>query len=190
MDMRMNNGDADGQCLPLTLLLQGDGLVPNNPQLAVLHYQAVFELSSGDLASQYEALFARYRWPPAWRSGIYGFDHFHSTAHEVLGIYCGEVTVRLGGEAGVDVVLRAGDVAVLPAGVAHKQLRCCCALGVVGAYPCGQVPDACRPDAGRFDARVAAVSAVALPSADPVYGAAGPLLTLWAALASRKGKFD
>lgn len=170
---------SDVDEFPVSVVLDGDGLIPNNSRLAVLHYPAVFSDEGGDLAERFESLFARHQWPPAWRNGIFGFHHFHSTAHEVLGIYTGEVTVRLGGEEGVDVTLRTGDVAVLPAGVGHKQLHRTGALGVVGAYPAGQTPDACRPDARQFQRRVATVRAVPLPAADPVRGVDGPLMSLW-----------
>ena len=175
----------EGAVFPRSVLLESDGLVPNNPRLAVLHYPAVFAPGGSALASDFEALFARHRWPPAWRNGIFGFHHFHSTAHEVLGIYSGEVRVRLGGEEGVDLVLRVGDVAVLPAGVGHKQLDCTGMLGVVGAYPAGQSADTCRADAGQFERRVATIDAVPLPVADPVSGVDGPLMKLWRAQNTR-----
>jgi uncharacterized protein YjlB len=175
----MSVGTAVRNVSPVSLLLPGDGETPNNPRLEVMHYPQVFNATDASLASQFETLFAQHDWPPAWRNGIFGFHHFHSTAHEALGIYSGEVTVRLGGEGGADVVLRAGDVAVLPAGVGHKQLSCVGSLGVVGAYPAGQVADACRPDASRFDARMATICSLALPSADPVYGVDGPLMRRW-----------
>ncbi|MGQ0656139.1 MAG: hypothetical protein ACT4P4_28430 [Betaproteobacteria bacterium] len=42
----------------------------------------------------FEALFDKNRWRAAWRNGVHGFQHYHSTAHEALGVYEGEVTVR------------------------------------------------------------------------------------------------
>ena len=81
----------------------------------------------------------------AWRNGIYAHHHYHSTAHEVLGIVAGSVRVRLGGESGKTVELRAGDVVVIPAGVAHKSEGASPDLLVVGAYPGGKSPDMCRP---------------------------------------------
>jgi uncharacterized protein YjlB len=163
----------------IALLFAGDGSVPNNPRLPVLHYPGALAPAAGDLAARFERVFDANRWPAAWRNGIFGHHHFHSTAHEVLGIYAGTVTVRLGGEHGRDVVLAPGDVVVLPAGVGHCRIACDGRLGVVGAYPEGQSPDLCRPDASRYAARAAQVAAVALPAADPLCGAGGPLLGHW-----------
>lgn len=165
---------------PLLLVFGSDGSVPNNPLLPVLHYPRALAPDEGDLASRFEQLFDANHWPAAWRNGIFAHQHFHSTAHEVLGIYAGIVTVRLGGEEGRDAVLAPGDVIVLPAGIAHRRMACDGRLGVVGAYPEGQSPDLCRPDPRRLDARVDAVRAVPLPIADPVHGVGGPLLAHWA----------
>jgi uncharacterized protein YjlB len=166
---------------PDALVLGADGEVPNNPRLPVLHYRGVLAPGSADLAATFEALFDAHRWPSAWRDGIFPHHHFHSTAHEALGVYAGTVTVRLGGEGGRDVVVRPGDAVILPAGTAHRRVACRGRLGVVGAYPAGQRPDLCTPDARRLAARVRAVAAVALPAEDPVYGTRGPLVARWRA---------
>jgi uncharacterized protein YjlB len=163
---------------PLTVQPAADGVVPNNPRLPVLHYRRVLP-GDGDRAAAFERLFDAHGWPAAWRNGIFGFHHFHSTAHEALGIYSGTVTVRVGGEHGVDVVLEPGDVVVLPAGVGHQQRGCRGRLGVVGAYPAGQSADLCEPDAGRLRARMAAVAGVPLPAEDPLFGPRGPLMRHW-----------
>ena len=46
----------------------------------------------------------------AWRSGIFGFHHFHSTAHEALAVAAGAITVQLGGRGGEVVEVQAGPV--------------------------------------------------------------------------------
>jgi uncharacterized protein YjlB len=154
-----------------------DGTVPNNSLPLVVYRGALGE--SSDRAARCEALFERNGWPHPWRNGIYAHHHFHSTAHEVLGIAAGSARVRLGGERGASVELQAGDVVVIPAGVAHKREAASADLLVIGSYPKGQRPDICRADAAGHDRAAANVAAVPLPATDPVTGEAGPLLECW-----------
>ena len=155
-----------------------DGQVPNNPALPVVVYRGALP-AGGDRARACEQMFAKHGWPDAWRNGIYPHHHYHGTAHEVLGIARGNARVRLGGEAGQSVELNAGDVVVIPAGVAHKREWASGDLLVIGAYPKGQRPDLCRADPAGRDRAIAAIAAVPLPAADPVTGQAGPLLECW-----------
>jgi len=160
-------------------LLAESGAIPNHPCWPLLVYPGAVALHGPDPASAFEELFERNGWPPAWRNGVYPFHHFHSNAHEVLGVYSGEVTVRFGGDGGVDLVAKPGDVLVLPAGTGHKKLSARGALGVVGAYPAGQHPDTCAPSDARSGSRAQAVLQVPLPSGDPVFGPGGPLFEHW-----------
>ena len=155
-----------------------DGTVPNNPELPLVVYRDAIP-DAGDRAATCERMFAAHRWPDAWRNGIYPYHHYHSTAHEVLGIARGSATVQLGGEGGLSVALAAGDVVVIPAGVAHKREAASGDLLVIGAYPEGQSPDMCRADAASHDRGAKAVAAVPLPAADPVTGGEDPLLQYW-----------
>jgi len=154
-----------------------DGIVPNSPLPLVVYRGALAD--TGDRASACETLFAKNGWPGAWRNGIYDHHHFHSTAHEVLGITRGSARVRLGGEGGQTVELRAGDVVVIPAGVAHKREAASADLLVIGSYPKGQHPDMCRAEPAQHDAAASNIRNVPLPAADPVTGTAGPLLDCW-----------
>ncbi len=154
-----------------------DGTVPNNTLPLVVYRGALPDC--GDRAAFCEAMFARNNWPDSWHNGIYPYHHYHSTAHEVLGIARGNARVRLGGENGRSVELRAGDVVVIPAGVAHKREAASPDLLVIGSYPRGQNPDMCRAEPDRHDRAAAAVAAVALPASDPVTGGAAPLLECW-----------
>src|SRR4029077_13541868 len=96
-----------------------DGTVPNN-RLPLVVYRG--ELGrEGGVAARCVAVFARNGWPGAWRNGIYGHHHYHSTAHEVLGIARGSARVRLGGEHGAAVYLNTGDGGGIPCGGAHKS---------------------------------------------------------------------
>lgn len=159
--------------------LSPNGAIPNHPRWPLLVYPGALVLDGGDAAAAFEALFERNGWPAAWRNGVHGFHHFHSTAHEALGVYSGEVTVCFGGDGGIVITARPGDVVVLPAGTGHKRLATRGRLGVVGAYPEGQRADTCLPltaDARRI---AQAIARVPLPARDPVHGAAGPLFEHW-----------
>lgn len=162
---------------PETLVFADDGAIPNHPTFAVLAYRAVPTVADGPEAA--EALFERNRWVPQWRSGILGFHHFHSTAHEALAIAAGGTTVQLGGPSGPVLEVRAGDVLVLPAGTGHCRLGSADDLLVVGAYPPGQDWDLRRGDPREHDEAVANIARVPDPEADPVTG--GPI---WGAASS------
>lgn len=154
-----------------------DGVVPNSRLPLVVYRGALAD--DGDHTAACERLFARNGWPDAWRNGIYAHHHYHATAHEVLGIARGSARVRLGGESGQTVELRAGDVVVIPAGVAHKRESASGDLLVIGAYPRGQSPDIRGAEQAAHEDALAKVAAVPLPETDPVTGGANPLLECW-----------
>lgn len=161
---------------PETQLLPDAGAFPNSRYPALV-YRAV--LTGSDLAAGFEQLFASNGWTGSWRNGLYRTHHYHSTAHEVLGVYRGKVRVRLGGPAGSLIELRAGDVAILPAGVAHKNESQSDDFAVVGAYPAGTSADLQYGKPGERSSTDGNIAKVPLPKRDPVAGAAGPLLRLW-----------
>ncbi len=155
-----------------------DGTFPNNAGLPLLVYREAFA-PEHRTAATLEDVFRARRWGGTWRNGIYGYHHYHSTAHEVLGVARGAARVRLGGPEGQTFDVAAGDVIVIPAGVAHKNLGASADFLVVGAYPEGQRWDMNpgRPgERPRVDQNIARVP---LPAMDPVYGPAGPLAEHW-----------
>ena len=159
--------------------LEDDGAIPNNPELPLLVYRQAVTLPDSDPATAFEVLFTANGWPAAWRNGIHPFHHFHSTAHEALGVYAGTATARFGGESGVDLTVSAGDVVIIPAGVGHKAIEASADLGIVGAYPAGTGPDLRRGAPGERPASVGAIARVPVPARDPLYGAEGPLRRHW-----------
>jgi len=155
-----------------------DGDVPNN-RLALIVYERAIDPTEGDPAVAFEDLFDGNGWGGSWRNGIYPFHHYHSTAHEVLGIARGEATVRFGGEHGETLHVKAGDAVLIPAGVGHKRLYSSADLLVIGAYPAGQHADLMREGAADKSAIRARIAAVPPPNADPIAGKGGPMLSAW-----------
>lgn len=150
-----------------TLFIPPKPPFPNNA-LPVLVYPGALQPPY-----DYEALFHENGWQGIWTNGVYGFHHFHATAHEALGVHSGWARVQLGGPEGQEVRVQAGDAVLLPAGTGHKLLEASRDFSVTGAYPPGQSPDMERGDAKRLDACVASIRNVPIPARDPVY-ADGP----------------
>jgi uncharacterized protein YjlB len=153
------------------------GGIPNSP-LPVVVYRDVEGAVAADECTE---LFARNGWLGAWVNGIFSFHHFHSTAHEVLGIVAGSAAVILGGPRGRRFDVRPGDVLVLPAGTGHCNAGSSADLLVVGAYPEGMRWDLRRGDPAERDEVLANIAAVPTPDTDPVRGSGGPLTELWPA---------
>src|SRR5450631_2955305 len=73
---------------PETFLFNDDGAIPNS-RLPLLVYRAALPPDPGAI----EKTFAANHWPPAWRDGVHPYHHFHSSAHEALGVARGEASV-------------------------------------------------------------------------------------------------
>jgi uncharacterized protein YjlB len=173
---------SKGSNAPETFLFADDGVIPNNPVLPFVVFRSAIDLKgSADPAALIEKTFERNGWGGLWRNGIYHYVHYHSRIHEALAIARGRAKVRFGGEAGAEIDLKVGDVAVLPAGTGHQCLRASSDLLVIGAYPPRGVFDLCRGSRAEHAKALAAIPLVPLPDSDPVGGKTGPLLTLWAA---------
>lgn len=163
---------------PETHYFADDGRIPNS-RLPVLVYRNVFSANQPDPANWFEDRFTAHNWRGTWRNGILTYHHYHSTAHEVLGIYRGWVTLRIGGETGATVRITTGDALVIPAGVGHKNLQQSPDLGVIGAYFDGLFWDLLRGEPGERPRADQNMAALPLPDSDPVYGPTGPLCQLW-----------
>ena len=160
------------------LTFKDDGIFPNGP-LPLLVYRTAITTNAKDLASIFEQRFAENDWSNSWRDGVYPFPHYHSTSHEVLGVYSGAATLRLGGERGKNVEVQAGDVIVIPAGVAHQNVGASNDFGVVGAYPGGRQWDLLRGLPGERPNADHSIAALPMPENDPIYGVEGPLREIW-----------
>jgi uncharacterized protein YjlB len=149
--------------------LEPNGAIPNSPY-PVLIYRNVLSPNGRDLARAFEQMFGANDWPPAWRAGLYSMHHYHSTAHEVLGIFSGWVEARLGGEGGPRLTLRHGDAILIPAGVAHRNEGESSDFSAVGAYPRGMRPDLCYGKESERARALRNLTKLPAPNPDPVFG--------------------
>jgi uncharacterized protein YjlB len=166
----------------LTLTFGDAGAFPNHRTLPVLVFRRAAPVDARTpeaIARYFEDTWPQHGWRADWRWGIYDFPHYHSTAHEVLGVYRGQASLRLGDRAGATVAVTAGDMIVLPAGTAHQNLGASSDFHVVGGYPDGQTADLLKGAAGERPAADERIAHVPLPRSDPLRGVAGPLARAW-----------
>jgi uncharacterized protein YjlB len=166
---------------PLTFNFADDGLVPNNPLPVLIYVGALGLGDERDPTAAIERLFAANGWGrDMWRNGVYPFVHYHAAIHEALGIARGHGRVQLGGQKGQVFDLKAGDVAILPAGTGHQRLSASDDFLVVGGYPPERTYNLCRGDnPAERDKALTTIPRVPLPQTDPVLGADGGLTDIW-----------
>ena len=158
--------------------LDDDGTFPNN-DLPVMFYKNALDLPVFFKGKHVRALFEKNAWTNSWKDGIYTYHHYHSTTHEVLGFIKGKTTVQLGGKNGIKLKVAEGDVLIIPAGVAHRNLKRKNDVVCIGAYPNGRDYDMNK---GLPDERPAAdhrIALVPIPANDPVKGAGKGVCKWW-----------
>ena len=165
------------------IVLKDDGTFPNS-KLPALLYKGALKIPFLFPSTSVRNLFEKNNWSNAWDFGIFEYHHYHSTTHEVLGIYSGKTTLQLGGDNGIAITLEKGDVLVIPAGVAHKNLGKKDDVGCVGAYPGGRDYDVNYGRPGERPRTDDNIAAVPLPATDPVSGVGG-LPEIWTAGADK-----
>ena len=163
---------------PLAIVFEDDGLVPNNI-LPFLVYQGAVTLDPKQPEQTIENLFETNEWGGTWRNGVYDYLHYHATVHEVLGVARGHARVRFGGDHGQELQIKAGDVAILPAGTGHQCITASDDFCVIGAYPPGSKMEVTRPTPEDHAKALKTIPEVPLPPADPVTGPHGALTRLW-----------
>jgi uncharacterized protein YjlB len=169
-----------------TFVLEPEGDIPNSSLPLILYRYALPPTLRSRSGCQ--SLFARNQWSGNWVDGIFDYWHFHVTGHEVLGCVAGSALVGFGGDGGVQVEFRAGDVVVIPAGVGHKRLSDKRdGFTVVGGYPPGQSGAIARPGEMSLDEAREAIARLQPPRADPVQGEQGLLLATWGIRAAPLG---
>ncbi len=165
-------------CEAETFRFEDDGIIPNHPRWPLILYEGAVGLPPEfDPAAVFERLFECHGWGRSWRNGVYPFAHYHSGVHEALGVARGSAEVRFGGASGRVVSIKAGDVAILPAGTGHQCISASLDFLVVGAYPPEGAYDLCRT-AGDREMALPAILRVGPPHQDPVFGEKGALMQL------------
>ncbi|WP_419874753.1 cupin domain-containing protein [Candidatus Pristimantibacillus sp. PTI5] len=159
----------------ITYYFADDGRIPNHPSLPLILYPGALKEKSDRI----ESIFNENNWRNSWTNGVFDYHHYHSNAHEVLGVQSGSATLQAGGEQGTALSVQAGDVIVLPAGTGHKRLNASPDFKVVGAYPNGMNYNLRRGEIGERPQALEEIGKVPLPETDPVYGTEGPLIELW-----------
>lgn len=170
--------ETKGFIQPQLYFLKDNGIFPNSI-LPVLHYKNVLEIPALFPAAAVKNLFALHNWANSWRSGIFTYHHYHSITHEVLGVCKGRTKLLLGGDDGVTLEIETGDVLIIPAGVAHKNLGQEDDIVCVGAYPDGKDYDMNYGKPGERPATDENIRKVPTPETDPVYGEKNGLPKIW-----------
>jgi len=159
-----------------TMVFGHNGHFPNSGLPVIVYRNAI----AGPVTTEaVRAMFARNDWPPRWVDTIFDYYHYHSTAHEALGVVSGKGELAVGGPGERVLEIVQGDVVALPAGVVHKLEESSENFAVVGAYPPGQDWDILTGKDGEWDTAIANIARVPLPGTDPVEGVDGPLPGLW-----------
>ncbi len=155
-----------------TRMFEPSAWVPNNQRLPVLRYN--IDLADGEA---FDKLFAKNGWFGIWTDGVFDYQHYHTGAHEVLGVKSGTATLLIGGPDGQEIRVAPGDCLILPAGTGHQNLGSSKDFAVVGAYPPEQHADIQRLAA--TEEMLSTIASLPLPRTDPVHGASGALLKKW-----------
>ena len=98
-----------------------------NSRLPLVVRHGAVTPDSNDPPKAFERVFSKNGWTGSWRNGVYDYHHYHSTAHEVMGIAAGSATIRFGGE---DVVRHAdGGQELIDVAVGHPARSARSAFG-------------------------------------------------------------
>ncbi|ROW05964.1 hypothetical protein VPNG_08442 [Cytospora leucostoma] len=156
------------------------GALPNSSitNKPLLIYHSVFDRPSASAIESYLNNVGVVE--PLWRYGMYPRTHFHTITHEVLCVSSGKARLCFGGEDNpgrVEPTVEAGDVMVVPAGMAHRLLVDFGRFEMVGCYPLGYDWDMCYGRPGE-EGKIKAIENLAWFEKDPIYDHQGPVLDI------------
>ena len=197
--------------LPETYCFAPTAHVPNST-FPVLIYREVLSPSDATALKFRDAL-EKNHWKQGGVFKTFKAHHFHSVTHECYAVFSGSSRLLLGRgplddpDAGKEVDLRAGDMIVLPSGVAHCSLSSDGDYEYLGLYPevsplfrlywptrSNEVSQGspkwdnnfCKADASETEEKAKKAGAVPVPQFDPVYGEDGPLVQIWSRTATAR----
>src|ERR1041384_2801673 len=98
--------------VPKQFVTVDDGMFPNN-KLPVLYFKHVLKLPNVLPGIAVKKRFSENGWGNNWQAGIFSYHHYHSNTHEVLGVIDGSTIIQLGGDEGVTLEIKKGDVLVI-----------------------------------------------------------------------------
>lgn len=150
--------------------LYDDGIFPNNKQFPVMIYRNVLNLPEFFPAHCVKNLFASNHWGNSWKNGILTCHHYHSNTFEVLGVVNGKAQLLLGGDSGIKIRIKKGDVIIIPPGVAHKNLNKKEDIKCVGAYPGNREFDMNYGKPGERPQTDLNIRKVMAPATHPLFG--------------------
>lgn len=163
---------------PILIHCEDNGTFPNS-QLPVILYKGILDIPLLMPAQFVKGLFDQNNWSNSWDNGIFTYHHYHSNTHEVLGVYKGSTLIQLGGGNGRQIKLEKGDVIIIPAGVALKNLGHEDQIHCIGAYPEGHEYDLYTGRLGERPQSDKHIAKVPLPAKDPVFGLTEGLPRIW-----------
>lgn len=154
---------------PLPFHVPDNGIFPNS-RYPVLIYKKAVAIPFLFPARAIKHLFRENGWTNNWVAGIFDFNHYHSNTHEAIGVIRGKTMLQLGGDNGVRLQIEAGDIIIIPAGVAHKNLGRAKDIECVGGYPGGVSYDMNFGHDGERPGTDKNIAAVPIPGSDPLTG--------------------
>jgi len=163
---------------PQEYFVSKNGYFPGS-KFPVLHYEQALDLPAFFPGKFVRSLFQKHNWSNNWRNGIYTFHHYHSNTHEAMAVIKGQAMILLGGMHGRNVLLKKGDVIVIPAGVAHMNLGNEKDIVCIGGYPSGKDYDMNYGKANEHPLVDKNIRQLPLPEMGPLYGLSDPLIAIW-----------
>jgi uncharacterized protein YjlB len=159
---------------------EDDGYFPNSRLPVILYRSAIVSWELKEAENDVRQLVMSKQWRLDWTGKVYKKPHYHSNTHETLVCCSGRAKLFLGNwRIGQDADMDAGDVLIIPAGVAHECRWSSFDFRVFGVYPHGERYDMCHGRKRERKQSIQNLCRVPIPAFDPFFGSMGLLTKLW-----------